>query len=79
MIGVELVDHGSGTPGRPAPAIASAVLQGCKERGLLVGKGGLHGNVLRIAPPLSLTAEEAEEGLAILLDALASAADGAAS
>ena len=70
MIGVELVEPGSGTPGTPAPGLATAVLQGCKERGLLVGKGGLHGNVLRIAPPLSLTADEAHEGLAILLDTL---------
>jgi 4-aminobutyrate aminotransferase len=70
MIGVELVEPGSGTPGTPAPGLATAVLQGCKERGLLVGKGGLHGNVLRIAPPLSLTADEAEEGLSILLDTL---------
>ncbi len=70
MIGVELVEPGSGTPGTPAPGIATAVLQGTKERGLLVGKGGLHGNVLRIAPPLSLTAEEAEEGLGILLTTL---------
>lgn len=70
MIGVELVEPGSGEPGRPAPALATAVLQGCKERGLLVGKGGLHANVLRIAPPLSLTTEEAHEGLAILLDTL---------
>ncbi|GAA4687114.1 aspartate aminotransferase family protein [Pseudonocardia yuanmonensis] len=73
MVGVELVEPGSGTPGRPAPALAVAVLEGCRERGLLVGKGGLHGNVLRIAPPLSLTAEEAEEGLAILVDALSAA------
>jgi 4-aminobutyrate aminotransferase len=76
MIGVELVEPDSGTPGRPAPALATAVLEGCRERGLLVGKGGLHGNALRIAPPLSLTAEEAEEGLAILVDAL-EAANGA--
>ena len=60
MIGVEL----------DTPARAAAVLQGCKERGLLVGKGGLRGNVLRIAPPLSLTADEAHEGLAILSEAL---------
>lgn len=73
MIGVELVEPGSGTPGRAAPALATAVLEGCRERGLLVGKGGLHGNVLRIAPPLSLTVEEAEEGLAILVDALEAA------
>lgn len=76
MIGVELVEPGSGTPGRPAPALATAVLEGCRERGLLVGKGGLHGNVLRIAPPLSLTAEEAEEGLAILVDALEAVVPG---
>ncbi len=70
MIGVELVEAGSGTPGTPAPALAAAALQACKERGLLVGKGGLHGNVLRISPPLSLTPTEAAEGLAILIESL---------
>jgi 4-aminobutyrate aminotransferase len=70
MIGVELVRPGTGTPGDPAPELATAVLEGCKRRGLLVGKGGLHGNVLRIAPPLTLTTAEAQEGLAALLAAL---------
>jgi 4-aminobutyrate aminotransferase len=70
MIGVELVRPGTGAPGEPAPELANAVLEACKRRGLLVGKGGLHGNALRIAPPLTLTAEEAEEGLAILVAAL---------
>jgi 4-aminobutyrate aminotransferase len=70
MIGVELVRPGTGSPGEPAPELANAVLEACKRRGLLVGKGGLHGNALRIAPPLSLTADEAEEGLAILAAAL---------
>ena len=46
------------------------VLEGTKRRGVLIGKGGLHGNVLRIAPPLTLTAREAEEGLAALLAAI---------
>ncbi len=36
----------------------------------LVGKGGLFGNCLRVAPPLPLTAAEADEGAAILVDAL---------
>jgi 4-aminobutyrate aminotransferase len=67
MIGVELVRPGAGSPGEPAPDLANAVLEACKRRGLLVGKGGLHGNVLRIAPPLSLTADEADEGLAALV------------
>jgi 4-aminobutyrate aminotransferase len=70
MIGVELVRPGTGDPGEPAPEIAAAVLEAAKRRGLLVGKGGLHGNALRIAPPLTLTADEAAEGLAALVAAL---------
>jgi 4-aminobutyrate aminotransferase len=41
-----------------------------RERGLLVGKGGLYGNVVRMAPPLTLTDAEAAEGLAVLIDSL---------
>ena len=68
MIGVELV----GPDGRsPTPAAAGRVLELARQRGLLVGKGGLFGNCLRIAPPLSLTAVEADEGAGILGDVLA--------
>lgn len=70
MIGVELVRPGTT---EPAPEIVGAALEGARRRGLLVGKGGLHGNVFRIAPPLSLTQTEAEEGFAILAEALAEA------
>ncbi|MCO1660157.1 aspartate aminotransferase family protein [Pseudonocardia humida] len=70
MIGVELVRPGTGTPGDPAPELAAAVLEATKRRGLLVGKGGLHGNVLRIAPPMTLTADEATEGLTALIAAI---------
>jgi 4-aminobutyrate aminotransferase len=79
MIGVELVRPGSargGSPGTPAPELASAVLEAAKRRGLLVGKGGLHGNALRIAPPLTLTPAEAEEGLALLTASLEEVAAG---
>ncbi|HET9291971.1 MAG TPA: aspartate aminotransferase family protein, partial [Actinomycetes bacterium] len=41
-----------------------------RRGGLLVGKGGLYGNVLRIAPPLVLTEAEADEGLEILAHAI---------
>ena len=67
MIGVELVRPG-GT--EPAPELATQVLEEARRQGLLVGKGGLGGNVLRIAPPLSLTEDEAREGARILLEAL---------
>ncbi len=46
------------------------MLEATKERGLLIGKGGLAGNTLRMAPPLTLTEAEAKEGLSILTDAL---------
>jgi 4-aminobutyrate aminotransferase-like enzyme len=87
MIGVELVRPGGSpgrgsargaTPGEPAPELASAVLEATKRRGLLVGKGGLYGNALRIAPPLTLTPEEATEGLALLTAAIEEAAEGVA-
>ncbi|MDP8959098.1 MAG: aspartate aminotransferase family protein [Actinomycetota bacterium] len=68
MIGVELVRPGGGK--EPDAEGASVVMEETREAGLLVGKGGLHGNVLRIAPPLSLTPEEADEGLGILADAV---------
>jgi 4-aminobutyrate aminotransferase len=71
MIGVELVEPGGRVP---SPAAAARALEATKARGLLVGKGGLHGNVLRLAPPMTLTAEEADEGLQILSEALAEAA-----
>jgi 4-aminobutyrate aminotransferase len=71
MIGVELVRPDTGVPGEPAPELATAVLEAAKRRGLLVGKGGLQGNVLRIAPPLTLTADETEEGLAALVASIA--------
>ncbi len=68
MIGVELVKPGGMEPN---PQAAARVMEETKARGLLIGKGGLHGNVLRIAPPMTLTADEAAEGLAILRDSLA--------
>ncbi|MFD4998010.1 aspartate aminotransferase family protein [Streptomyces buecherae] len=74
MIGVELVRPGSQ---EPHPRAASAVLEAAREGGLLIGKGGgHHGSVLRVAPPLTLTVAEADEGAAILEAALrATAAD----
>lgn len=55
---------------QPSPALANAVLEEAKKAGLLVGKGGLHGNCLRIAPPLSITEGEARQGAEILSEIL---------
>ncbi|MBA4861982.1 aspartate aminotransferase family protein [Streptomyces sp. PSKA54] len=70
MIGVELVKPGTDEANLEA---AAAVLEEARAGGLLIGKGGGHStSVLRIAPPLSLTVAEAEEGAAILERALRS-------
>ncbi len=55
----------------PSPAHATAMLEGTKTHGLLVGKGGLYGNVVRMAPMLDVNAAEIDEAL----DALQAAAD----
>jgi 4-aminobutyrate aminotransferase len=69
MIGVELVEPNSLVPSR---ARALQVLEACRRHGLLIGLGGLHGNVLRIAPPMSVTMDEGAQAVAILADALTS-------
>ncbi|MEU6413963.1 aspartate aminotransferase family protein [Microbispora sp. NPDC046933] len=67
MIGVEIV-----TPGttRPDTALVARILEECRSRGLLIGRGGLLGNVLRVTPPMTVTEEEADEALRILTDVM---------
>jgi 4-aminobutyrate aminotransferase len=67
MFAVDLVDPSTGDP---SPALATRVLEETRERGLLIGKGGLFGHALRMAPPMTLTDADAKEGLGILIDAL---------
>ena len=69
MLGIELVHPGTLDP---FPEAARAVLEGAKARGLLVGRGGLYANVLRVSPPLSVSRHEVEQAVAILRDTLGS-------
>ncbi len=71
MIGVELV-HDRATK-EPAPDLASRVLDEAKERGLIVGKGGLYANTLRICPPLIVTKSDVDAAVRILDEAFAAA------
>jgi 4-aminobutyrate aminotransferase len=63
MLAIEFVKPGTV---EPDATFALKVLEKCKENGLLVGRGGLYGNVIRMGPPLTLTEAEAKEGLEIL-------------
>ena len=54
----------------PDAAATAALLERTKDLGLLVGKGGLYGNVIRITPMLNVTEAEMETGLDILVAAI---------
>jgi 4-aminobutyrate aminotransferase-like enzyme len=46
---------------KPASAQTLALLEATRENGILVGKGGFFGNVLRISPPLNITKSDVDE------------------
>lgn len=68
MLGVELVADRKTK--EPAGAAAERVLNLCKDKGLLIGRGGLYSNTLRIQPPLVITQQEADEAVRILDEAM---------
>jgi 4-aminobutyrate aminotransferase-like enzyme len=73
MQGVELVEDEIAGDRTPAKALTLRLFEETKKRGLLIGRGGLYSNVLRIAPALTVTADEIDEALAILGEAFEAA------
>ncbi len=67
MLALEMV----GPEGEPNPRAAVRFLQACRERGVLVGKGGIGANAVRISPPLTITREAAEQAADAFEEALA--------
>jgi 4-aminobutyrate aminotransferase / (S)-3-amino-2-methylpropionate transaminase / 5-aminovalerate transaminase len=67
MIGVELVKDRQKTP---AAAEAEAIRDACLRDGVLVGVGGVFGNVVRIQPPLVITRQQIDHALDVLARAL---------
>lgn len=64
MLGIELVkDRGTQ---EPAKAECAQVLESARDLGLLLGKGGLWGHILRFAPPMCITEEDADFLLEVL-------------
>ena len=70
LLGVELVKDRRTK--EPAKEECAAVFEQAREQGLLIGKGGLWGNTLRITPPMCITREDADFLVAVLDDALRS-------
>jgi len=71
-IGVEIVvDNSSCEPDREA---AERIVNAMRERNILIGTAGRHGNVLKIRPPLCLSREHADIFLVGFADSLASLA-----
>jgi 4-aminobutyrate aminotransferase / (S)-3-amino-2-methylpropionate transaminase / 5-aminovalerate transaminase len=50
----------------PAPQLIKQLIDKCANSGLLIGSVGMYGNVIRVAPPLVITKEQADESLAIM-------------
>jgi len=67
MLGIELVKDRN----TKEPAIQEMldVMEYCREKGLLIGKGGLDNNVVRLQPPLELTSEQIDKACSILGEA----------
>lgn len=68
MLGVELVKDRESK--EPASAEAADLMELTKQRGLILGKGGLKGNTLRIKPPMCITIDDAQFMLATIDECL---------
>jgi 4-aminobutyrate aminotransferase len=64
MQGVEMVRDRETK--EPATKEIAHLFEATRERGLLIGKGGLYGNTLRISPPLVATKDDVDQALEIL-------------
>src|SRR5690606_31780199 len=73
MCGVELVEDETIGNRTPAKALTGRLFEETKKRRLLIGKGGLEGNVLRISPALTVTSAEIDEAVQLLGESLAAA------
>ena len=67
MHAIECVQPGGIEPNTTA---AAHLIEACKDNGLLVGKGGLYGNVIRLTPMLNVTEAEMKEGCEIIVSAI---------
>jgi alanine-glyoxylate transaminase/(R)-3-amino-2-methylpropionate-pyruvate transaminase len=75
MLGVELVRDRATK--EPAKSETIDVLEATREMGVLIGKGGLDGNVLRIKPPMCITEADVDFALDVFDQAFTQSSSGA--
>ncbi|MBZ5561248.1 MAG: aminotransferase class III-fold pyridoxal phosphate-dependent enzyme [Acidobacteriia bacterium] len=71
MQGIELVKDRKTK--EPAPELANQMLERTRAHGLLVGKGGLYANVIRMSPPLNISKGDVDQALKALDESLTEA------
>ena len=69
MQALELVEDR--TTKQPSPASTTALMEEARKRGLLLGKGGFYGNVIRMSPPLNISKADVDEAVRILDESFA--------
>jgi len=65
------------TSKEPAPQETNQFMEECRKRGLLIGKGGLYGNVIRMSPPLNIARSDVDEAIRAMDEALMAIAPAA--
>ena len=70
-LGIELVDQ----DGAPDSALAALVVRRARERGVIVGRGGYEGHVIKLSPPLVIADSELDRGIELTAEALVAAAE----
>jgi 4-aminobutyrate aminotransferase-like enzyme len=66
FVAIELVHEGD----QPDPDSTADAVRALRERGVLVGRGGRYGNVVKLSPPLVIGADELDEGLSAIVEVL---------
>ena len=69
LLALELVEDRATK--KPSPAGTNAIMEEARKRGLLIGKGGFYGNVLRMSPPLNISKADVDEAARILDESFA--------
>lgn len=74
MIGVEMVKDAN-TREPLSPQTMMQLWDMCKDRGIILGRGGYHGNVFRVKPPMCITRADVDFSLLVLQDVFNKALD----